>query len=272
MGNSSSQKTGSAPRRPSLAEREEIRAKKRAILDCLEFAGVPLDEQDANCKLLMDGNVTDAQKLVECTEAALLGMGLKPKVVELLISAQERFRNMPAQKPGDKTASSSGLPPVDPNAPRRKKSIAAGANFLNGAGAIRKASFTSKSIPAQQAPPPRTTKFIRGDVVEHYRESDNLIRRGKVIAVHNDDPANGVYYTIVLDGADAGHELQSAERKLEAPGVWQKMLSEKGISPTYSAGDNAGAEIAQEASSESPSQAASSTSLAQDATNDDDLL
>lgn len=78
----------------------------------------------------------------------------------------------------------------------------------------------------------RTTRFIKGDQVEHLKESENLIRKGKIVGVHADDAASGVYYTVALD-SERGYELQSAERKLEFPGVWEKVLRDQGIEPIF---------------------------------------
>ncbi|KAH9249437.1 hypothetical protein BASA81_012799 [Batrachochytrium salamandrivorans] len=78
----------------------------------------------------------------------------------------------------------------------------------------------------------RTTRFIKGDQVEHLKESENLIRKGKIVGVHADDAASGVYYTVALD-SERGYELQSAERKLEFPGVWETILRDQGIEPIF---------------------------------------
>jgi hypothetical protein len=78
----------------------------------------------------------------------------------------------------------------------------------------------------------RNTKFIKGDIVEHLKESENLIRKGKIVGVHADDIAAGVYYTVALEN-EGGYEVQSAERKLEFPGIWEKVLRDKGIEPIF---------------------------------------
>lgn len=73
----------------------------------------------------------------------------------------------------------------------------------------------------------RNTKFIKGDLVEHLRV--DLIRRGKVVGVHAHDNV-GIYYTVEIS---KDFELQSEEKNLEAPGVWEKFLREKDIIPVY---------------------------------------
>lgn len=66
-------------------------------------------------------------------------------------------------------------------------------------------------------------KFSKGDLVEHFRESDKCIRQGIVVAVHWDNPAEDAYYTLKLQENE--QELQAVERKLDLPGRWaQRML------------------------------------------------
>ena len=258
--NSASQKKGTSPlRRPSAAEREELRARKREILECLDYANVPVEEQDATCKLLIDGGITNTQALIDANETILASLGVKPSVREILQQSREKLHTLsPNGKPNDAGNASSSTEPNGPSA-RRKKSIAAGGNlfdrnsrrdYINGKAALR------------------TTKFVKGDIVEHYRESDNLIRKGRILAVHLDDLVNGIYYTLSLEGAEKGHELQSAETKLEFPGVWETALKEKGISPVYSGDAKAQTDPQQEAKTQPPTVESPSNSVV----NDDDIL
>jgi hypothetical protein len=61
------------------------------------------------------------------------------------------------------------------------------------------------------------TRYGYGARVAHTRSHDGLVRTGKVVGVHLDDPANGVYYTVLLDN---GHqELQAHGSKLRPAGA-----------------------------------------------------
>jgi len=45
-----------------------------------------------------------------------------------------------------------------------------------------------------------------------------------------------VYYTILLEVGE-GREVQSTEKKLEAPGVWEGILQSQGTLPIFEEGD-----------------------------------
>jgi hypothetical protein len=67
-------------------------------------------------------------------------------------------------------------------------------------------------------------QFQKGDMVEHFREQDRLVRAGLVLDVHCEDES--VYYTVILDGS--AQELQAPAHKLMLPGEWQRRLRQEG--------------------------------------------
>ncbi|KAH9261647.1 hypothetical protein BASA81_000303 [Batrachochytrium salamandrivorans] len=79
--------------------------------------------------------------------------------------------------------------------------------------------------PAQPQRGQPATKFAKGDLVEHKRKSDGLVRGCVVVGVHLDDVVNGVYYTLRTDAT--GAELQSQEGNIALPGGWKQEEEEE---------------------------------------------
>jgi len=57
-----------------------------------------------------------------------------------------------------------------------------------------------------------TKKFVLGERVEHTRHLDKLVRRGKIVAVHDDDGLqHHIYYTVCFEN---GNECQTLGQNL----------------------------------------------------------
>lgn len=78
--------------------------------------------------------------------------------------------------------------------------------------------------PAPAPAPAKPSTFSKGQEVEHFREHDGVIRAGRVVGVHFDNPEEGAYYTVQLHEGE--QELQAMERKLDLPGRWKLRLAE----------------------------------------------
>ena len=65
---------------------------------------------------------------------------------------------------------------------------------------------------------------------ENDQDSYVLIQAGRVVAVHDDDPIGGLYYTVEIDQ----NEVQVNESNLKRPGMWEAKFIVEGTLLMYS--------------------------------------
>ncbi|KAH9261501.1 hypothetical protein BASA81_000157 [Batrachochytrium salamandrivorans] len=176
------------------------------MLGFFDSIKIPIDEQVHTWMQLKKGNIFQLKHLAHQSQEALESLGIKHTNAAKIVNGKPaEYEYMPTKLQASTVKRNS---------------------FTAPAAATAAAAGTRASLP-RPAPPvvvtQRLSKFVKGDRVEHFREADQLIRKGKIVGVHL-DPHAETYYTMALDD---GNELQCVENKLQFNGGWETKLEEK---------------------------------------------
>lgn len=175
---------------------EKLRHQEKVMLGFFDSINIPLDDQVVTWVKLKDNNIVQLKYLAHQTLEALEQLGIKHEnAVKIVNGKPAEYEYMPTKL----------------QASTIKRNSAA-------------VSQPQEQVKRPSSVPPKLSKYIKGDKVEHYREADQLIRKGKVVGVHLDDPESGPYYTMAMDD---GNELQCLENKLEYVGGWEAKIEAK---------------------------------------------
>lgn len=193
---------------------ETLRHQEKVMLAFFDSIRIPVDEQVYTWMQLKKGNLFQLKHLAHQSQDALESLGIKHANAAKIVNGKPAEYEYTPTKLQASTV--------------KRNSVAAPTAAAATAAAAATVAGTRASVPrpAPAAPAPqveRLSKFIKGDRVEHFREADQLIRKGKIVGVHL-DPHAETYYTMALDD---GNELQCVENKLQFNGGWEAKLEEK---------------------------------------------